>query len=902
MDKTLPPPSALSRLATINRFTLLSAVLAGVAISACLMPGVYFVMPARDFFPLHTLLQFSSVLLAFMIFSVAWHNVSPTRSAGTTLLGCAMMASGLLDFAHTLSYSAMPDFAGAPAPFEQGMAFWPATQFTVAAALCGASFMSSASLSKPQSRYALLFGFGLYALLMYGLVTFHQAILPLIFVNGDRFTEFNIPFEFAVIGLFVVAASRFWRSRADKLRTYFFSAATAFIMSGILFVQHRTMADIFNISAHLYKIIGELLIYRAVYLSTIHVADDEIEQQQSRYRQLFDNMLSCCAVYRAVDDGDDFVFLEVNRAAERTEQMARDDFLGRRVTALFPNVADFGLLDVLRRVWRTGESEYFPAHYYQDGRIAGWRENYCYRLADGDVAAVYDDVTQRKLTDQLLQDSEKNFRILFEIAAIGMSEVDPMTGKFLRVNLKLCQITGYSAKELLSKTFAMITHPDDKERNIADWLRVVRGDVSEYATEKRYIHKDGHSVWVQLNVVALHDENGMVLRTLAAVADITARKQAEADRRRHNQELKSIFDALPDFYFRLRRDGTIFNYYANPVTKDDLYLPPEQFLGRRMADVLPPEQGGLFAAKFQELLNTGKTNAFEYPLSVPSGEHYYEARLANLGDSGDVIMLVRDIDDRKLLEQQLQQAQKMEALGQLTGGIAHDFNNILASVLGYSNLALERCVSDPSDKLARYLGEVISASERARDLVAKMLAYSRTSSAVANVPLDMVAEVKKTVTMLAAVIPAGIKITTDIESDVPFVRIDPIDLQQVLMNLAVNARDAIGEHGYIDITLERIRIKHKACAICHHIVDGDYVALEVKDSGTGIPAEIESRIFDPFFTTKEIGKGSGLGLSVVQGIVKKNKGHLLVETGSGQGASFRLLFPFSNAEPSAFSG
>jgi CheY-like chemotaxis protein len=145
--------------------------------------------------------------------------------------------------------------------------------------------------------------------------------------------------------------------------------------------------------------------------------------------------------------------------------------------------------------------------------------------------------------------------------------------------------------------------------------------------------------------------------------------------------------------------------------------------------------------------------------------------------------------------------------------------------------------------------------------------------------------------MLSATIPAGIIVTTHIEPCIPLVRIDPIDVQQILINLAINARDAIGEQGRIDITLECASIANKVCAICSNTLNGDYVALEVKDSGIGIPANIQQRIFDPFFTTKDIGKGSGLGLSMVQGILLKNNAHLLVDSHPNRGASFRMLFP-----------
>ncbi|MFU8788854.1 MAG: MASE3 domain-containing protein [Methylobacter sp.] len=895
MDKRIAPLSDM--LADSNRYCLLIAALAIVAVLFCLTPGAYFILAQDDYLPLHTLLEFSSIWVAFMVFGVTWHSLSPSRSVNISLLGCVMLASGVLDFGHTLSYKGMPDLITPSSP-EKGIAFWLAARLTVALGLCAVSFMSTIPLRKPLTRYVLLFGFSLYTLLVYWLVLFHQDILPRTFIEGQGLTGFKVAFEWAIIAVLAVAAIRFkylaCTRETQELKTYFFAAAMIFIMGELFFTQYKSTSDAFNVLGHLYKIIGYFLLYQAVFVTTIEAPYHEVEQQQTRYRQLFDNMTSCGVVYQAVDNGLDFIFLEINHATERTEKISRDDFIGSRLTELFPNVAAFGLLDVLRQVWRTGKAAHFPATYYEDERMSGWREIYLYRLSDGNVVAVYDDITERKLAQQALQESEKNFRLMFETAAIGMTEADPETGRFLRANVKFCQMIGYSVEELQTMTFSMITHPDDRDKDRQGWLRMARGEVPEYVVEKRYIHKDGHEIWGHLNTVALRDETGKILCTLAAVADITERKQAEADRRYHDRELKAIFNALPDFYFRLSAKGDILSYHANPKVMSELSEQPAQFLGQNILDMLPPVTAALFTDKLQEQRSSGRIITFEYPLTVVGGERYYEARLANLADSGDIIVLVRDVSERKQLEQQLRQAQKMEALGQLTGGIAHDFNNILAAILGYSNLALERCVTDPSDKLARYLGEVISASERARDLIAKMLAYSRTSSVVANVPLDMVAEVEKAVAMLTVAIPAGIEVAVRFGPDVPSVRIDPIDVQQILINLAVNSRDAIGEQGRIDITLERVRVSHKTCAICHATINGDYVALEVKDSGAGIPTHLHQRIFDPFFTTKEVGKGSGLGLSMVHGVVIKNNAHLLLESAAGQGTSFRLLFPFAD--------
>jgi|GEM_PF-2069315 len=270
--------------------------------------------------------------------------------------------------------------------------------------------------------------------------------------------------------------------------------------------------------------------------------------------------------------------------------------------------------------------------------------------------------------------------------------------------------------------------------------------------------------------------------------------------------------------------------------------------------------------------------------------------------------VIHDITERRRLEQQraqlqlqLQQAQKMEAIGQLTGGIAHDFNNILAAILGYTSLALDRFVPDKTSKLAEYLHEVQIAGERARDLIAKMLAFSRgakTGSVAVDVRL-LIHEVNKT---MRSVIPTSIDITTDFALDTPLVMGDPVQFFQILMNLAINARDAIGENGAIHFAMRPLDrfcaqctnqscdyFHGHVCDSCHKPIEGDFVEISVSDTGSGISAENRPRIFDPFFTTKEVGKGTGMGLAVVHGILHEHGGHIWVDSQPGHGTIVRLL-------------
>lgn len=248
---------------------------------------------------------------------------------------------------------------------------------------------------------------------------------------------------------------------------------------------------------------------------------------------------------------------------------------------------------------------------------------------------------------------------------------------------------------------------------------------------------------------------------------------------------------------------------------------------------------------------------------------------------------------RKALERQLQQSQKVEQLGQLTGGIAHDFNNSLATILGYSQLALDRFVPDRQSKLAHYLGEVVAASERARDLIAKMLTFAGNRISLSEEVIAAAVVVHQVAEMMRVSIPAGIELKTWIEEDVA-IRIDPGELSQILVNLVINARDAIGEHGTIDMFVHRAEVHDQVCAASQSVVSGNYAAVEVYDNGKGIADEHMSRLFDPFFTTKEVGKGTGLGLSMVQGILRRSNAYVIVKSALGQGSSFQLLFPIAS--------
>ncbi len=232
----------------------------------------------------------------------------------------------------------------------------------------------------------------------------------------------------------------------------------------------------------------------------------------------------------------------------------------------------------------------------------------------------------------------------------------------------------------------------------------------------------------------------------------------------------------------------------------------------------------------------------------------------------------------------------MESLGQLTGGIAHDFNNLLGVINGYASLIYERYENEADEKLVNYANHIKTAGNRAAELVTQMLAFSR-SSQLDESPVQLEPVLKEDIKMLRATLPSTIEIKTDIEPSLPNVVINPVHLHQILMNLSINARDAMQEVGQLTITLGWARNLNTVSPISHKPVTGDWIELCVSDTGSGIDAEIARNMFNPFFTTKEVGKGTGMGLSVIYGIMESHDGHILLESELGKGSTFRMLFP-----------
>ncbi len=387
------------------------------------------------------------------------------------------------------------------------------------------------------------------------------------------------------------------------------------------------------------------------------------------------------------------------------------------------------------------------------------------------------------------------------------------------------------------------------------------------------------------------------LGRLGAAFDAMAQRINESRSRLVASETlyRSVVENVPDAICIYDTQGNIVD--VNQRASDNFGYPREELLGAQIKDF-----GFLFDSS---ILDTVFDRSLSDAITVDSSFRRRDGTAIpleirfipfSLDDRQLVVAIARDRSEQKQseqertqLEMQLRQAQKMEALGHLTGGIAHDFNNILTSIMGYTVMAQDH-VQDKDLVLQRYLARIQRSGEKARDLIQQMLMFSRKQHSAAE-PLYLPPLVKESVKLMQSTLPSSIEFHVAIPRNVPKVLLDPVHLDQILMNLCINARDAMSGHGAISIALERRRIEHKICASCKQPVCGEFVEITVKDSGTGIRPEVGDRLFEPFFTTKEAGRGTGMGLSTVHGIVHEQSGHILLESAIGAGSKFSVVFP-----------
>jgi PAS domain S-box-containing protein len=353
--------------------------------------------------------------------------------------------------------------------------------------------------------------------------------------------------------------------------------------------------------------------------------------------------------------------------------------------------------------------------------------------------------------------------------------------------------------------------------------------------------------------------------------------------------LRALAGAVSDVIVVLDRDGRYLDVISRRA--DLLIRPADELLGLTIHDVFPAETADMFVGWIRRVLETGCSVEDEYEIDIAGRRTWFAAIVAPLSETS-VIWVARDVSERKAMEGQLRQATKMEAVGRLAGGVAHDFNNLLTAISTNADLALG-ALENQSD-VREELAQIKRAAERATTLTRQLLAFSRKQMLQPRV-LDINAAVREAGNLLARLIGEDIQLVTHLDTDTWPVVADGGQLSQVVMNLAVNARDAMPNGGVLTITTGNIDVTEPLAARQRGLRTGEYVVLTMRDTGSGMDRRTQERVFEPFFTTKEQGKGTGLGLATVYGIVKQSNGYIQLASIQGRGTTFWIFLPRATA-------
>jgi len=503
------------------------------------------------------------------------------------------------------------------------------------------------------------------------------------------------------------------------------------------------------------------------------------------------------------------------------------------------------------------------------------------------------DVTERKRAEAALKDSEAEFRAMFELASIGLAEADVQTGRWLRVNRRLCEISGYTAAELLELTIADVVYPDDRAANQAALQRLAGSESPDYHGETRFVRKDRAVVWVNVHMTVLRDTSGTRLHARAAVEDITARKQAEAELSRlvtaveQTREIIFITDAQPRIL------------YVNPAFQKVTGYSRAEAMGRNPRLLQSGKHDAQFYRQMWSMLRRGEVWSGRLTNKRKDGTLYEELTTISpvrnaAGQITNYVAVKHDMTKEVQLEAQLRQTQKLEAIGQLAGGVAHDFNNILAAILMQLSFLSQDAALD--DRRREDLDELIAEAKRGASLVRQLLLFSR-KQVMQQVIVELNSLVGNLLKMLDRLLGEHIELRFSSPPEPMVMEADPGMIEQVVMNLVVNARDAMPEGGILTISLARVDVDHAHVERLPAAREGSWLRLSVQDTGHGMDEATQQRIFEPFFTTKDAGKGTGLGLATVHGIVEQHRGWIEVESRVGAGTTFHIyLWPAAKVE------
>ena len=613
-------------------------------------------------------------------------------------------------------------------------------------------------------------------------------------------------------------------------------------------------------------------------------AEEALKDSERQYRTVVENAREF--IWQLDTEGN-FVFF--NEFAEDISGQKSTDWKGKSYEPLIHPDDLEKVNDVFKDTLAGNVNNYDVRIYTMKGELVELRVQTVPIYEEGRITGTISfghDITEQKHAEEELRESEDKLQTILESANDLVIQLTP-TGfvKYLSPNCE--RLTGYKPEELIGKHMKKTTPPSEAPKTLKTLKRVLKGEViRDFAINQ--IHKDGRIVPTEINITPVRKE-GKIVAVQGIMRDVSERKQAEEALKASEEKFRSLFEDSRDTIFITSADGIML----------DINSAGEELFGYTRSELLGMDVRQLYLDQndriqfVQEIIQTGYVRNYEMKFRRKDGEGIECLLTATIktADDGKTILfqgIISDVTETRKLEEQFRQSQKMEAVGRLAGGVAHDFNNMLSVIIGGSELAMRQL--KPYDPSRQKLEEIHKAAERASNLTRQLLAFSRKQTLQPRV-LDLNKTISNMDKMLRRIIGEDVELETVINPDLWKVKVDPGQIELVILNLAVNARDAMPKGGQLTIETMNIELDEDYTRIHPGTGSGLYAMLIISDTGSGMTKEVKEHIFDPFFTTKDAEKGTGLGLSTVYGIIKQSGGNIWVYSEAGKGTTFKIYLP-----------
>jgi len=599
----------------------------------------------------------------------------------------------------------------------------------------------------------------------------------------------------------------------------------------------------------------------------------ENSSPSSFYQSLFERLPCPIAIYRPVNNGTNFILTDGNKALATICNVSRKDIIGKSIQGLFPEIETTGILDLIKQVNSDGPPIEHPAASFQAQGRTFWATTSISKLGN-DIVVIFDDITKSNRNALEL----KKFKTLFDTSLFGHAIAD-LDGTLTYVNSYFAEIHGYRCEDLIGRNVSIL-HSQSQLNEVTVLLEKFKANGKFGPQNVPHAHKNGEELIMLMTGIVIKDDIKHKQFYAISAIDVTKQEKLKEEHFRLTTAIQQTADTI------VITDPSGNIQYVNPAFEKLTGYSQQEAIGTNPRILKSGVHSKEFYENLWSTISRGKVWRGRIHNKRKDGTFFTEdASISPVLSANNKIQnyvaVKQDITRELELLEQLQQAVKMEAIGTLAGGIAHDFNNILTTINGFTILAMDTLSSD--QEAYDDLQQVLTATDRAADLVKQILLYSRKQN-TNFLPLQPVAILKETFKMLQASLPPNIRLNLDYDEKCHYINADGNQIQQIFVNLASNASQAMGDRGG---TLSFSVANSSATPQ----LNAPHIVFTIRDSGKGIDVKNIKKIFDPFFTTKAIGEGTGLGLSVVHGIVENHNGCIELESEEMNGSTFTIRIP-----------